>query len=124
MLSIEYARKLLTQADIFFGCDDDEDDPKWKQMINLNDTFFWGCADCEYVEDEELPRLAELYDQYGDCGVVYWVAVEKRGGMVPEFVNVKRQIEFVTQEEAIRKEEPNPSKRAYLKRKYAIGESE
>ena len=33
----------------------------------------------------------------------------------------QRQVEFVTQEEAIRKEEPSSSKRAYLKRQYTIG---
>lgn len=113
---------LLTDAGVFFGCDESEDDPKRKQIINLNDAFYWGCADCEYVEDKELPRLADLFYRYGEAGILYWVAVEKRGGMEPEFLDVKRQIEFVTNEEAIRKEEPDPIKRAYLKRKYTIGE--
>lgn len=111
----------MTKADIFFGCDDPEDDPKYSQMINLNDAFYWACSDAEYVEDSELPRLAELFWRYGIAGVNYWVLVEKRGGDKPEFVDVQRQVEFVTQEEAICKEEPSSSKRAYLKRQYTIG---
>ena len=58
---------------------------------------------------------------YGWPGIVYWVAVEKRGGIVAEFLNVRRQIEFVKHEEAIRAEQPSPSKRAYLRREYTIG---
>lgn len=118
MFTIESARELLTKADIFLGCDD----PKDAQTINLNDAFYWACADAEYVEDSELPRLAELFWYYGNAGVNYWVLVEKRGGEKPEFFDVQRQVEFVTQEEAIRKEEPSSSKRAYLNRQYTIGQ--
>lgn len=121
MFNIESARELLTKADIFFGCDDPEDHPSFAQTINLNDAFYWACSDMQYVEDDELPRLAELFWRYGNAGVMYWVAVEKRGGEKPEFVDVQRHIDFVTQEEAIRKEEPSSSKRAYLKRQYTIG---
>lgn len=121
MFTIDSARELLTKAGIFFGCDDPDDDPKYAQMINLNDAFYWACSDAEYVEDSELPRLAELFFRYGNAGVNYWVLIEKRGGEKPEFVDVQRQVEFVTQEEAIRKEEPSSSKRAYLKRQYTIG---
>jgi hypothetical protein len=121
MFTVDSARELLTKADIFLGCYDPEDDPKYAQMINLNDAFYWGCSDAEYVDDSELPRLAELFWRYGNAGVNYWVLVEKRGGDKPEFVDVQRQVEFVTQEEAIRKEEPSSSKRAYLKRQYTIG---
>lgn len=124
MFTIETARDLLTKARLFFGADDlePEDGQVAGQFLNLNDAFFWGCADTEYVSDEELPRVADLFWHYGNAGVMYWVAVEKRGGMIPEFVDVKRHIEFVRQEEAIRKEEPSSSKRAYLKRQYVIGE--
>lgn len=124
MFKVDEARELLTKADIFFGYDDPDDDPKFAQTINLNDAFYWACSDGEYVEDDELPRLAELFFRYGYCGVMYWVAVEKRGGETPEFLDVRRQIEFVTQEEAIRKELPSSSKRAYTKRQYTIGASE
>ena len=121
MFTIDSARELLTKASIFIGCDDPEDNPKYAQTINLNDAFYWACSDAEYVEDSRLPRLAELFWRYGNAGVMYWVAVEMRGGVQPEFVDVQRHIEFVTHEESICKEEPLASKRAYLKRQYTIG---
>jgi hypothetical protein len=122
MFTIESAREFLTKAHIFFGYDGPDDDPEDAQTINLNDAFYWACGDAQYVEDSELVRLAELFWNYGNAGLMYWVAVEKRGGEKPEFVDVRRLIEFVTKEEEIRKEEPNSSKRAYLKRSYTIGE--
>lgn len=123
MLTIDAARELLTKADIFLGYDpeDPDDLPKFAQTINLNDAFYWACSDAEYVEDSELPRLAELFFLYGLCGVYYWVAVEKRGDETPEFVDVRRFIEFVRQEEELRKQEPSSSKRAYLKHQYTLG---
>ena len=117
MWSIADSRAMLTAAQVFF--DDDGETPS--QMLNLNDAFYWGCADGESVSDEELPRLAELFWLYGNAGIAYWVAVEKRGGETPEFVDVRRQIEFVKNEEEIRREEPNHSRRAYLKKQYTIG---
>ena len=116
MFSIDDARKFLIAADLFF----EQDDGMPAQMLNLNDTLMWGCADCEQVPDEELPRLARLFWQYGWCGLLYWVT--QRRECRAEFHDVNRAIDFVAAEEAILKEEPNPSKRAYLKRKYTIGE--
>jgi hypothetical protein len=126
MFTIDEAREFLNKAGIFFGRDEDdsESDIRWDQTINLNDAFYWACADGEYVDDNELPRLAGLFWRYGYAGVSYWVLVEKRGGEIPEFLDVKRQVEFVKNEESIIKEEPSCSKRAYLKRQYTIGESE
>lgn len=123
MFTIDEARELLAKADIFFGYDpeDPDGDPKYAQLINLNDAFYWACSDAEYVDDSELVRLAELFWRYGNAGVMYWVIVEKRHEERVEFVDVNRQIEFVKNEEAIRKEEPSSSKRAYLKRQYTIG---
>lgn len=120
MFNIASARKFLDAAGVFFG--PDEDEPGWEQVLNLNDAFYWGGADCEEVEDEELPRLAELFFRYGWAGLAYWVLVEKRGDEKPEFVDVRRFVEFVRNEEAIRKELPSSSKRAYAKRQYTIGE--
>lgn len=124
MFTIEDARKSLRAAGVFFVCDDLEDDPAPAQAINLNDAMYWACSDAEVVLDEDLPRLADLHWSYGWCGVLYWVVVEKRGDCGVEFEDVKRQIEFVRNEESIRMEEPDPSKRAYLKRRYAIGSTD
>lgn len=117
------AREFLTLAGVFFGRDEWDDDPKWDQTLNLNDAFCWASSDGEYVEDAELPRVAELFWRYGYTGIEYWVLEEKRGGEIPEFLDVRRQIEFVKNEEAIRKEEPSSSKRAYLQREYTIGKA-
>ena len=125
MFSIQESLELLSKASVFFDCDDEDtsdDGKKWAQTINLNDAFYWACSDGEYVDDSELPRLAELFWRYGYCGVIYWVAVEKRGGEVPEFLDARRFIEFVRQEELLRNNEPSSSKRAYAKLTYTLGD--
>lgn len=121
MFTVDEARILLSNARVFYGDLGENESPKYQQTLNLNDTFYWACADCEYVEDNELPRVAELFWRYGWSGILYWVNVEKRNEGKVEFVNVNRHIEFVKNEEAIIKEEPDCCKRAYLKRKYKIG---
>ena len=117
-MSQERARRILDAAGVFFG--DLEDGPEWKQTLNMNDVWAWASADGEYVTDEELPRLAELFWSYGWCGILYWVS-QKNDGMRSEFVDVNRFIDFVAHEEAIREELPNSSARAYAKRQYIIG---
>lgn len=123
MFSIDAARELLTKADVFFGVDEDDEDSsdeKWNQTLNMNDTWAWACADGEYVPDEELPRVAELFWRYGNCGILFW-ASERNDKMRSEFHDINRFVDFVSQEEAIRDEEPSSSKRAYLKREYTVG---
>ena len=119
MFSIDEARKLLTTAKLFFDPDPEEGMTS-AQVLNLNDAFYWACSDAEEVPDDELPRLAELFWHYGNCGVCFWV-LERRGTKTVEFVDLNRFVEFVRAEEAIRTEEPSSSKRAYLKRSYMIG---
>lgn len=119
MFNIYTARAFLRAADVFF--DADEDDPEeMAQTLNMNDTWAWACADAEYVPDAELPRVAELFWWYGYAGLLFWVS-ERRGQCKSEFADVNRFIEFVRHEEAIKADEPDSSKRAYLKRSYTIG---
>ena len=124
MFTIESARKLLRNAGLFYLDDESElgdgEDPKWLQTINFNDAWSWGSADCEYVEDSELPEVAELFWRYGWCGVLYW-ADEKNGRHGAEFHDVNRFIQFVREEEKVRAEIPSSSSRAYAKRGYHIG---
>lgn len=120
MFTVDEARQLLTTAGLFFEPDPEEGMTS-AQVLNLNDAFYWACADAEKVPDDELQKLATLFWQYGQCGVYYWV-LERRGDKKVEFVDVNRFVEFVRAEEAIRVEEPSSSKRAYLKRQYTIGE--
>lgn len=122
-MTIDDARKLLETAGVFYGPDDelaDYQSKRFAQMLNMNDVWGWATADGEYVEDEELPEVARLFWDYGWCGILYWVS-EKRGHMKSEFEDNNRFIEFVRNEEAIKKEIPGSSERAYAKRSYTIG---
>lgn len=113
---------LLEAADLFFGepgwTDENE---RWERTINFNDVWGWATADGEFVPDECAQELHDLFYRYGWCGVLYW-ASERRGGERSEFAYVNRFIEFVRNEEALRKREPSSSKRAYTKLTYTIGE--
>ena len=100
MYTIDEAKNLLTQAGVFFDCVE-EDDPIFKQMINLNDVWGWACADGEVVSEEDLPELAELFFRYGYCGVLWWVS-KKRNNCRSEFEDINRFLDFVANEEAIR----------------------
>ena len=123
MFDVDDARELLTSAQVFFDCDPD-DDPMEAQTLNLNDAFYWACADGEHVADNELLRVSELFWRYGIHGIYYWVLVEKRNNAKAEFLDVNRFVEFVTREEELRKAEPSSSRRAYQKVQYTIGTTE
>jgi len=124
MFSQNKARELLRAAVVFFYDDpshlDEDESPDLLQTINLSDTWAWACADGEHVPDDELPEVARLFSSYGWCGILYW-ASERNEQQKSEFCDINRFIEFVRNEEAIRKEEPKDSKRAYAKRQYTIG---
>ena len=51
---------------------------KDKFVLNMNDTFSWGCADAEDVPFGKLQEVVDLYHRYGDSALTYWVA-EQRG---------------------------------------------
>jgi hypothetical protein len=111
---------LLYIAGIFYPIDEDE--PEMRQMINLNDAFFWAYADCEKVEDDDLIEVAQLFVTYGWCGVYYWV-MKKRNLLKDEveFKDINRFINFVKHEEELVKKEPNSDRRAYIIYKYELG---
>jgi hypothetical protein len=87
----------------------------------MNDVWAWACADGQYVPDEKLPEVAELFWRYGWAGILYWVSKEN-GNMRSEFVDNNRFIDFVTHEEQLRKEFPDSDERAYKKISYTIGD--
>ena len=119
MFTIEKARKLLNEADVFFDVDE-EDDPKMTQVLNMNDVWGWACADGQEVPDEKLPEVAELFWNYGFAGILYWVS-EQNDGMRSEFHDNNRFIDFVRNEEQLKKEVPGHSERAYKKIAYTLG---
>ena len=116
--TIEQARTLLKAADVFFEIDD-EKLPDGEQMLNMNDVWAWALAMGETVKDEELPELAELFWNYGYCGILYWVS-QKNNCMRSEFYDNNRMIEFVEQEEKIKLDFPDHNARAYKKVTYKI----
>lgn len=122
-MTIEEAREFLKLAGVFYETDeeDDKEFPKIKQTLNLNDAFYWACADGEYVPDEELPEVARLFHSYGMCGIYYWVA-KNRNVYKVEFVDINRFIDFVKHEEDNIKEEPDWDKRGYRNITYTLGE--
>jgi len=118
-MTIAEARSLLEAAGVFYGGDED-DGIKWAQTINLNDALAWACSECQEVADEELPRVGELFFNYGWYGILYWVTKEKTQSGT-QFENVKRAIEFVENEERILKEQPSYSSYLFHKTQYTIG---
>lgn len=117
MFTVERARKFLDDAGIFFPVFEEGDN---LQTINQNDTWFWASAFGQEVTDEELPEVADLFWRYGWCGILYWVS-KKNDGLVSEFYDVNRFVEFVKKEEELRNSTPSSSERAYKKLHYEIG---
>lgn|SRR6185312_1427227 len=116
----EEAQKLLDAADVFYDCDPDdpEDEPN---VLNQNDTWGWALAMGEKVPDECLIEVANLFRQYGDAGILYWVS-KRNDNMRSQFNDVNRKIDFVEHEIEIRKKCNTSSKLAFYKTSYTIGE--
>lgn len=51
---------------------------KGKWSVNLNDTWYYACADVEGIEPEEYDRLARYIIDYGYGGVLYWVYLKRK----------------------------------------------
>lgn len=100
--------------------DEDDEMEHAAQTLNMNDVWGWGTAWAEYVPDAELPVLVDLVRRYGWCGALYWMS-ERHDGMRSEFADINRMVEFVRAEEAIARDCPDSSERAYLKRSYTVG---
>ena len=135
MFTIDSARTFLMTGGYFYydspdelqnmlrDCyDDDEQDEadEVKQTINMNDTWGWAVSWGEHIPDEDLPEVARLAHYYGWCGILYWVS--QKFNMRSEFHDNNRFIDFVANEERIKKEVPDHNKRAYSKQSYVINE--
>jgi hypothetical protein len=118
MFNIKSARKLLTDAEIFYG--EDEEEPESAQTINMNDQWSWGCSHGQYVPNDRLIEVAELFRKYGLAGILYWVSKEN-DNMRSEFLDNNRFIDFVAHEEQLIKDIPSSDDRAYFKLKYTLG---
>lgn len=106
-----------------------DDDPEWAEHqppkgerdLNLNDTFYWATGWSYRVNADDMKDIAQLFELYGQPGLWYWVMKKEELEKV-EFVDVNRMVEFVRNEERIRKAVPSSSKRDYHKEQYTIGE--
>lgn len=114
------ALALLRAADVFYWNEHDPEDPQTDRMLNMNDTWAWATAFGEYVPDECLVEVAELFCQYGRCGLLYWVS-ERNGKMRSEFHDVNRCVEFVRYEEEFKQFTPTSSMQAYTPYSYTLG---
>ena len=122
MFTKDAALALLNAAGVFYPFDpaDPEEDGE-AQTLNQNDTWGWALAWGVKVPDDELAELARLFWHYGNCGVLYWVSARNEN-MRSEFLDNNRAIDFVMHEEALLKEIPDSSARAYKKITYTLGE--
>ncbi len=117
--SVDGARKFLRSAGVFFDADDGED-PKWAQMLNMNDQWGWACSEGEFVPDDKLPEVARLFWRYGFPGLLYWYS-EQNGQCRSEFQDNNRFVDFVRHEERLRQEVPSSNERAYKRLSYTLG---
>jgi len=118
-MNTEKAKKLLSDAGLFYYPIGQCDDPEDEQVLNQNDTWGWATAFGQKVEDDDLPNVARLFVDYGFCGVLYWVS-EKNEQMQSEFSHINRMVQFVRNEEKIRIENKTLSAYAYNKREYLV----
>lgn len=109
------AWKLLQACPDYYH--DAEEGPS--KLINMGDVWAWAYAGCIVLTDENVVRVAELYNRYGFPGLLYY-QIEADGYTKSEFTDNNRMIQFVTNEERIRKECPDYNKRAYFKAEYKI----
>ena len=118
-MTTEAAKKLLSDAGLFYWPLGECDDPEDEQTLNMNDTWVWGSSFGEKVENEDAIELARLFIEYGFCGVLYWVS-EKNEQLVAEFSHINRMVQFVRNEEAIRISHKTLTDYAYSKQEYLI----
>lgn len=126
-MTADEAREMLKRAGLFYYDDGDPPDPeeypteeKRKaigQTLNMNDTWGWATAFGQEITDEELPKVASLFWQYGRCGVLYWVSEKNKSAdgepMRSEFEDINRFVDFVRNEERVAKECHDAGKNLY-----------
>jgi hypothetical protein len=64
-----------------------------KFQLNMNDTFYYACADSEEVGADEIKEVAGYFAKYGYKGITYWVS--KKRGELPQIPRYKKEVEDV-----------------------------
>ncbi len=111
---------LLKAADLFYPDDPEEPEFAGKLILNMNDVWGWATGWGEEVPADQVHELARLFRDYGWPGVLYWMS-GRHDNMRSEFEDINRFVDFVRNEEKIRADVPNSSKRAYVKAVYTLG---
>lgn len=75
-----------------------------KLSLNMNDTWAWACSDLPGVPEEQIVEAARLFRSYGFAGLMYWYTLQPDGPKQSEFHHNNRAVEFVSNEERIRRE--------------------
>ena len=73
-------------------------------VLDMNDTFYYACADGEEVKPEEIKEVARLFRWYGFPGLNYWVAGKR--GHDPEIPQHREEVEYVRGKEKKEPTEP------------------
>lgn len=71
---MSHAEQLFLTLDDFFM----KSDSGWNVFIS--DTWYWGCADAEFIPVDEYDLVADIVKSYGYVGLLFWV-FKKRGHM-------------------------------------------
>lgn len=111
------AKQLLELAGVLYP----EDEDTKGLVLNMNDTWGWATAWGEPIPEDKVVEVATLFERYGSCGLLFWVS-EQHEAMRSEFKDINRFVDFVRQEEKLRKDLPDSNKRAYKKVTYTLGD--
>ena len=49
-----------------------------KLFLNMNDIFFYACADSEEVPEDKINEVANLFTRFGLAGLIYWVSEQRK----------------------------------------------
>ena len=76
--------------------------PCTAEDLNMNDVWGWAFARCPIVPESEVEEVCRLFKRYGRAGLLYWHA-QQEGDMRSELRDNSRVIDFVENEERMRK---------------------
>jgi hypothetical protein len=84
------------------------DDDSIQTYLQINDTFYYACSDCEDVTLEDLPLIRVMWREYGYEGLVAWVAKKRNIDPVQECRNghYRRAMECLSEQADAQKEIP------------------
>lgn len=63
---------------IFEGVKDFIKEQCFSLEVNMNDTFYWGCADSERISVYDLDEVLRLYRKHGSAGLDAFVIAKRR----------------------------------------------